>query len=331
MSGLERTLARVPADRFWPLPRAARADGTPRRAGIEIEFAGLTEGGAATVVQDLWGGDVAARDEHEVRLEGTRMGEVTVKLDTALTAQGGHALADALLDLSRVVVPVEVVTGPLPPDALPEVDRLLRALESVGAQSSRDGVFYGFGVHLNPEIAAPEPGHVVGTARAFALMEDWLRAADPPDFSRRVLPFVAPWPRAFTDRIAAEGGGWSLAALCSAYLSLVASRNHGLDLLPMLEHLFPETVRGALPAGQAKGGRPTWHFRLPETRVTVPGWSLAYEWNRWVLVERVGDRPALVEHLAREWAVHRRRLTATRSDWAQTVNRLLQEAEIWDG
>jgi hypothetical protein len=109
--------------------------------------------------------------------------------------------------------------------------------------------------------------------RAFALIEDWLRASDPIDPARRLLPFVDAWPRRLVDLLGAEGGGWSLGDLSDAYVMLSPTRNRALDLLPLLEHLDPERVRRALPEGQAKGGRPTWHYRLPEARVDEPDWT----------------------------------------------------------
>ncbi len=39
--------------------------------------------------------------------------------------------------------------------------------------------------------------------------------------------------------------------------------------------------------------RPTFHYRLPNSYVGEPGWSLIPDWNRWVQVERLaldGDR-----------------------------------------
>ncbi len=319
-------IARTDRVTFWPLPTPMRSDGAPRRTGVEIEFAGLSEGAAAEVVRGLWGGTVEGADPSVVR--GGRHGPVRVIRDSALARSGAEGmLLSALGDL----VPIEIVTAPLPPEALVQVDRLVAGLRAGGARGTRDAVRFGFGVHFNVELTAATPEALLPVVRAFALLEDWLRASDPPDPARRLLPFVDPWPRALIDGLAADGAGWDIDTLTAQYLALTPSRNRGLDLLPVLEHLRPHTVRAALAPGQAKGGRPTFHYRLPEARVDEDDWSLAYEWNRWVIVERVAARAGLLAALAEEWQAHRAALLSIRPDWARTVEDHLMAARIWEG
>lgn len=322
---------RISRDAFWRLPAPLRRDGAERRTGVEIEFAGLTEREAARVVKALWGGKVKPRSSHVIDVEHSEIGTVRIELDTAWKDKAESQFAEALLELSREVVPVEVVTEPLPTEALPKIERLIEALARAGALGTEDGLFLAFGLHLNTEVASEDAAFIVPVVRAFAFLEDWLRASDPPDLSRRVLPFIDPWPRSFVDRCAEDGAGWGLEDLCGSYLELIASRNHGLDLMPLLEHLFPERVVSVLPEGQAKGGRPTWHYRLPESGLGVEGWSVAYEWNRWVLVERVATDLPLLEALAKAWSQHRSSIPPLRSDWASDVAGLLQDADLWDG
>lgn len=327
MPAARSVIEHVPRDAFWPLPRPRRADGQPRRTGIEIEFAGLDEAAAAALVQRLWGGDVQANGAQTRKLAGGRFGTVTVERDTALSDRGAEGLVlDALGDL----VPVEIVTAPLAPEDLPQADRLVAALRAAGARGTRASPAFGFGLHLNPEVAEEDAAFIVPVVRAFGLLEDWLRASAPPDLTRRLMPFVDPWPRALVDRLAGAADSWGLSDLTVAYLDHAPSRNHGLDLLPLLEWLDPDGVRSALPEGQAKGGRPTFHYRLPEARVDEADWTIAREWNRWVIVERVAARPALLAALAEGWQAHRAALTSLRGDWAREVEQLLAGARIWE-
>mgnify|MGYP006299838363 FL=1 len=318
------------AETVWQRPpRPARADGTERRVGVEIEFAGVTEAEAVAIVRELWGGAETGGARYRHKVAGTKIGDVKVELDTAL-AEGAKGPVDTtLLDLSRALVPVEIVTPPIALADLPEIDRLVARLGAAGAAGSRDGALYAFGLHLNPEVAVETADHIVAVTRAYGLLEDWLRASDPPDPSRRVLPFVDPWPRAFVDRLAGEAADWALGDLREAYLRDVGSRNHGLDLLPLIEHLFPGSVDAALGQGTAKGGRPAWHFRLPESGIGRAGWSVAHEWNRWVLVEDVAEAPGLLRALAEGWQEHRSSLTTVRPDWARQADRIMREADIW--
>lgn len=319
---------RIPTDRLWPLPQLNSARGTPRRTGVEIEFANLTEQETAGVVQSLWGGRIVALNEHDITIEGSTLGDVKIELDTFLRDKAGSVVADKLLDWSRAVVPVEIVTAPLTPDGVAKCDTLIDALVRAGAKGSQDGVLYGFGVHLNPEVAAETKAAILPTVRAFALTEDWLRAIDPVDPSRRLLPFVDPWPRGLVDVLADHPADWTMADLTRTYLDLSPTRNRGLDLLPLLTHLHPDLVAAALPDAP-KSGRPTFHYRLPEARLGDASWSIAYEWNRWVLVERIAADADMLDDLARAWRTHRAAIATTRNGWASIVAGRLDSAGIW--
>lgn len=305
----------LPRDRFLPLPD----HGTPsanRRTGIEVEFAGLSPEQAADVVQAQWGGQTRRDGPRDLVVTDGRFGPVKVELDISLKTDW---VEDMAVDILGDLVPVEIVTAPIAQDDLPAVEALLGKLAQAGAKGSRAQLAYGFGVHLNPE--RPDDGATIAIARAYALLEDWLRMSDPLDPARRVLPFVDPWPRKLVDALA-NAQNWSLADLGRAYAQLAPSRGYGLDLLPLLQDAVPDTLSD-VPADQLKGGRPTFHYRLPESRLDEGDWSLAYEWNRWWVVERVAAQPDLLDRIAADWTAYRNALTTTRGDWlAQVTPRL---------
>jgi hypothetical protein len=135
-------------------------------------------------------------------------------------------------------------------------------------------------------------------ARAYALMEPWLRARDPLDMSRRVLPFTQPFPRPFADAVAGLAPDAPPAALFELIDAHIVTRNHGLDLLPAYAHVAPERFARHVAAAGPVSARPAYHFRMPESRIDEPGWSLAYDWRRWILVERVAADAELAARLA---------------------------------
>lgn len=318
MSGL----LQIDRARFAALPVALNADGRPRRTGVELEFAGLTEREAVEIAQACLGGRAEPVTSHEWRLEQSRVGRLKVYLDTALRDLGGSRLADLGLDLSRAVVPVEIVTEPLAPGDLPRLDDLRDALRRAGAEGSREGVFFGFGLHLNPEIEGPDVARLLPVLTAYALMEDWLRHADPMDTARRILPFSDPYPRRFVDELAAARG-WTLGDLFDAYLHWSPTRNRGLDMLPVLAHLDEARVAGALGGLGAVSARPAWHYRLPDSRVDEADWSIAYEWNRWVAVERLAHAQDRLARLAADWRDHRAAILSTAANWRAHVDDFL--------
>ncbi|TCM75262.1 amidoligase family protein [Rhodovulum steppense] len=319
----------IPRDRFLPLCPENTAEGAPRRTGIEIEFGGLTEARAARLVADAIGGRVIEKTAHDLVVEDSEWGAVEICLDTQWRDKAGGKLADLGLDLSRAVVPVEIVTPPLEPGQLPALDRLRGALRAAGAQGSRNGLLLGFGVHLNPAVADETTEAILPVARAFALIEDWLRKADPIDPARRLLPFVDPWPRRLVDRLAGEAVDWSMADFIDAYLAETPTRNRGLDLLPLFRHLDEGRVSGALGDGGLVSARPTFHYRLPDCRIDEAGWRIAYEWNRWVMVERLAADGAALDRLAGEWLDYRAALTTTRGDWFAHLEERLGDLELW--
>jgi hypothetical protein len=203
--------------------------------------------------------------------------------------------------------------------ALGLLERLLSMLAEAGATGTGDGALLGFGVHLNTEVPGEAREDIEPVLLAYALMEDWLREADPIDASRRLLPFVEPYPRPFVDALVEGLGGDGLEGLIEGYLAHNATRNRGLDLLPLLRHLDEARVVAALGEAGAVKPRPTWHYRLPDCRLGDPAWSLAYEWNRWVLVERLAANGELLDRLRALWREHRGALTTVRSDWREVV------------
>jgi len=305
---------------FRPLPLG---DGA-RKAGIEIEFGGLEEEKAAALIAETVGGRVVKKGDHEFRIENTDIGMVKVVLDTAFRARHPSPMKAALLDLSRVVVPVEIVTEPLDLGRLPIVDRLRATLRAAGATGSRSGLFLGFGVHLNIDVPGEDADDIIPTVTAFAFAEDWLRRETPIDTTRRFLPFVDPYPRRFVDRLAQEGPGWSTADLTRVYLEETPSRNRGLDLLPLLRHIDEPTVVEALgDMASPVHARPAWHYRVPDSRIDETAWSLAYEWNRWRVVECIAANRPLLERLRADWMMHRDSPTSTTGDWRRHLEDVL--------
>ncbi|CUX80263.1 MAG: putative amidoligase enzyme [Roseibaca calidilacus] len=280
----------LPRDRFLPLPDHA-GPSRDRRTGVEVEFAGLTPEQAAQIVQAEWGGTITREGPRDLLVADGRFGPVKVELDITLKTRW---IEDLAVEILGDLVPVEIVTAPMAQRDLPQVAALLTTLARAGAKGSGAHVGYGFGVHLNTE--RPDDPATIAIVRAFALLEDWLRQSDPLDPARRVLPFVDPWPRALVDALAGADD-WSLADLGRVYAKHAPSRGYGLDLLPLLQDAVPDTLAN-VPADQLKGGRPTFHYRLPETRLDEVDWSLAYEWNRWWVVEQVAKDSGFIHSLA---------------------------------
>ncbi len=65
---------------------------------------------------------------------------------------------------------------------------------------------------------------------------------------------------------------------------------------PLIGHLAPRLAR-RFHDGPIKNARPTFHYRLPDSLVSLPGWSPSQELDRWQAIERAADDPESFERL----------------------------------
>lgn len=304
-------LTDLPRTRFLPLP-----DGEMRACGFEIEFGGLNADEAAAAVQSLVGGTVHTRGV-KVTLRDTELGKIEIYPDSAFASK---LETYGLMPLVTGVVPIELVTEPLHEDQLGRFAELCDVLSHAGATGTREGVFLGYGLHLNIALTSEDAADMARIATAFALMDDSWRAAGAVDVSRRLTPFVSAFPRKFIDWLV-ENPEPSLEALRDAVLTYSATRNRALDLLPALAAL---SDCDELVPGEKLKPRPAFHTRIPDARLGDERWSVAVEWNRWVIVERVANHPKLMAALRTAWRQHRAAWFKLRTHWPQTFERLVK-------
>ncbi|MEL6913584.1 MAG: amidoligase family protein [Pseudomonadota bacterium] len=303
-------LSDLPRDRFLPLP-----EGADRACGFEIEFGGINVDDAACVARDLLGGTIDMRGV-TATLKDTDLGSIEIYPDSAFASK---LESYGLMPLVTGVVPVELVTEPLTEDQLTQFDALCTALAAAGATGTREGVFLGYGLHLNIALTSRKADDMARIATAFALMDDSWRAAGAVDLSRRLTPFVSPFPRKLVDWLVATPEP-ELVELRKAVLRHSATRNRALDLLPAIAAL---SDCEELVPGEKLKPRPAFHTRLPDARLGDDRWSVALEWNRWVMVEHVANHTRLMPALRKAWQRHRADWFKFRAQWPRTFERLV--------
>ncbi len=306
--------------RVQSLPVPETVDGSPRRVGVEIELGNLAAAEVARKICTICGGSVSEDGPHDYAVRGTVFGDLEVYLDTRFRKDAETWLHKAGLDLAQLVVPVEVVTPPIPPEMLPRLDETIAMLADQGATGTSGGILLGFGVHLNIEIAEDTAEHLGGVLTSFALLEAALREVMQIDASRRLLPFTSPYPQTLVDRLVAERG-CSLDALTEIYLEENPTRNTALDMLPIFAYLNSDLVADRID-DTAVSARPTFHYRLPDCRLDEVGWSVTAEWNRWTVIERAADEAVLAD-LCGAWLEYRAAGRAVRADWVETCHTVL--------
>lgn len=319
---------------FEPLPDPLNPDGELRRVGIELEMAGISLEAIASAIVELFGGELRADSPFEQHVTGTRLGDFGLELDSDLLKRREyldylekmgvevdrdaepHALETALSQMAGLVVPHEVVAPPVPHDALPELDRLRQRLQQAGAKGTHDSLFYAFGLQINLELAHLDATSILHHLQAFLVLYDWLLEHSQSDLSRRLTPFVDPFPETYARLILQPDYAPDLEGLIADYLIHNPTRNRPLDLLPLFDHLAPEQIEAAPVEHHLIHARPTFHYRLPDCRIDEPQWDLNLPWAGWVAVERLTARPERLQRLAAEYLGPEREGLATRlKDW----------------
>ena len=111
-----------------------------------------------------------------------------------------------------------------------------------------------------------EPDSLRRHLQAYLVLSPWLRASIDVDATRRLLPFVRPFPEAYVRKVLAADYRPDLHGLVADYLAANPTRFRELDLLPLFAYLVPEQYY-ATPADPLVKPRPAFHYRLPDSRV----------------------------------------------------------------
>lgn len=298
---------------MFAVPPTTHFEGHERRVGVEIEYQGPRPRPAAERVRDAVGGEVTEKSPFEFEVAGGRLGTFTVEVDARFLKNRQYLrlletmgvdvrdtglqqpLEDWLGKVSAAIVPQELVTPPLTLSDLPIVDELREALRIMGARGTRDSMVYAFGVHFNPEIWSREVRVVRDVLQSFLLLYDGLVASM--DLARRIGPFVSDFPEAYRKLVLDPTYDPDLERFVRDYVQHNPTRNRSLDLLPLLTELHPDGPWERLEEPELVQARPAFHYRLPDSRIDDPGWSIAEVWAPWVRIETWAARRAELETL----------------------------------
>jgi hypothetical protein len=296
-------------------PRPHNAKGETRRVGLELELANLSLEQALDIVRAQLGGRVEVESRTRGEVRDTALGTFKVEFDSPIltertylqplerlgldgTSATAQLVEDGVLQLAAELVPLEIVTPPIPWDRLHELDGLWEALRHAGAEDTYSSILYAFGLHLNPEVPDTETATLTRYMRAFLLLADWIMEASQIDLARRLAPFIRPFPEAYRRELLAPDYEPDATQFLEHYLEHNPTRNRPLDLLPLFVHLHGTDFLTRVENAPLVKPRPTFHYRLPNCELTTPGWTPAADWNRWVTLERLAEDKALLEELS---------------------------------
>ncbi|WP_228611928.1 amidoligase family protein [Alkalimonas sp.] len=283
-----------------PLPFANSHQGNPRRIGVEIELSGLTLTQLAELLASELQLSTEQKGRYDLRLTGDPAGDWVVELDFHLLKELGKTERDPgslsqsaeqlLASVASQLVPLELVSPPLPFERLSDIERIISQLQQQGATGSSDEFRNAFGLQLNPEIPSSDPEVLLRFLQAFVCLHDWLLQQEQIDITRRLTSYINPYPKAYQKLILAADYQPDLARLIDDYLSHNPTRNRALDCLPLFMELDDNRVKAEVKDELVKA-RPTFHYRLPSSEIQQPGWGLHRAWNGWVQIEKLVANP----------------------------------------
>ena len=324
----------LPAEKFNP-------QGTIRSVGFEIEFAGLGIQQSAEIIASLYGGNIQKNHRHHVEVTDSELGDFRVELDARILRKMAQEdvfdTSDLDLDekpfrkslekivdkLAMSVVPVEVVMPPVPVDKLHKLEELRQALQQNKAEGTGASFVHAFGMHINIEAPDLKAQTLRKYLQAFMLMYPWLLSRLDIDISRRISPFVDPFPEKYVRNILNVDYQPDVNRLIADYLEHNPTRNRPLDMMPIFGMVNKELVEPVME-GEKNDPRPTFHYRLPNSRVDDDKWRFEEEWNYWMAVETLVNNTEMLRKLSRLYLVRDRdTLMSFRKEWAKTVQILL--------
>jgi hypothetical protein len=306
------------SDSFGTSPWSRNYAGEPRRVGVEIEMAGVDAGQIGRAVCAQVGGRFESESAFLGRVNSPEFGEFRIELDYDLLTSRGYlryleklgieidpgnvrdTVEDVMSRVAGIVVPHELVCPPLPFAQLPRLDRVRQALHEAGARGTGASPLYAFGLQFNVEIHDRDVTALLAMLRAFFLSYETLLELSDVDLSRRLSPYVQPYPEDYIVHVLGRDYAPDMTAFIDDFLRFTPTRNRPLDLLPLLAWIDEARVMAAPVEHKLIKPRPAWHYRLPNCLIDDPDWSLAKPWNDWIMVEELAADSQLLRRRASE-------------------------------
>lgn len=324
----------------WLPPQPNTAEGSERRAGIEIELAGLEPEVLTEQVMVAFGGHVERYSGFEFAVVESDLGKFKIEMDASYLKALGAALEDLELAweedsietvatewITRAAeqfVPWELVTPPIPFSQLHRLNSMMKGLREAGALGTRNSIRYGFGLHINPELPSLDIDTVLAYFRAYLCLYDWLADRDQIDITRKLTNYIKHFSKDYILKVVNLEYQPDMDQFIDDYLIANPTRNRSMDLLPLFAWIDEERVRAKITDDRVKG-RPTLHYRLPNCDIDNPQWNLDNPWMNWLQVEKLVSRKDRLEEVCQSYEQYLHGFMATYdNEWLKQTRQWIQ-------
>lgn len=319
-------------------PVVNNSEGKVRKAGFELEFSGIELQQAAEIIVSLYGGEIKEIHRYHIEVKNTDLGTFRVELDAQilqkmarqnigmeLDAQSIRKSIEDVVDrLAKTVVPIEIVMPPVSITELDRLEELRKKLQENKAEGTDSSFVHAFGMHINTEVPELSPDVVLRYLRSFLVVYPWLSDTLKIDIARRLSPFVDPFPDKYTRIVLEPSYQPSFHEIIEDYIEYNATRNRPLDLMPVFG-MIDNALISSVMEGEKNAPRPTFHYRLPNSRINDPGWRFETEWNNWLVVEKLADNKEMLDKLSRLYLLRRKqKVMSFQREWTATLRILLE-------
>ncbi|MDZ7714651.1 MAG: amidoligase family protein [Balneolaceae bacterium] len=320
-------------------------NGDPRKVGFELEFSGLELDKTADLIKELYGGEIIEKHRYEYEVNNTDLGNFRVELDARILRKMADedtlkkfglnfekesilkSVEDFLDKAAKTVVPLEVVMPPISVETIPKLESLRRKLQQHKAEGTKASLMHILGMHINVETPDLEISTLLRYLRSILLVYPWLLQKLNIDITRKLSPFVDPYPGKYVLKVLDVDYSPSKGQFINDYLAYNATRNRPVDFLPILAMLDEEKVNRELE-DEKNTPRPTFHYRLPNSNIDNPEWSFTEEWNYWMAVEKLAEDKDLIMKLSKLYRLRAAgSFVSFKKEWAETINIFLEPDE----
>lgn len=288
--------------------------GELRKVGFEIEFGELNLDAVANCIIETYGGTKHRISNFLQEVTDTAIGKFTLKMDSRILTEKQYEgtmekfgidgktkdMEDLVESVASWVVPYEIDTPPVPITEVAIIDKLRHALFQKNAKGTKYSILYAYATHVNAEIPAQNAETILRYLKAFLLLYPWIFETSDISLSRKIASYISPFKDNYIKLVLQPGYNPDLETLIDDYHKYNPDRNRPLDLYPVFAWLDKEKIGAMEGIGNVKP-RPTLHYRLPNSLVDEKDWSIANEWNSWVVIEKLATNPQKIKLLCKEY------------------------------
>ncbi|WP_321314737.1 amidoligase family protein [Halarcobacter sp.] len=313
-------------------------DNKNRHVGVEIEYSNLDLKKSAQLAQEIFKGEIVEKTKYEISLKDTDYGDFKFELDAQLLQKMqddnlfeklGNIIGKISNDLDNFVdktsknfVPFEIAMPPIPISDFGKVDKLVQKLRLNGALGTTYSFQYAFGVHLNIEPPSQDIDDVLRLFKSFLILQKWIEVQSEVDIARKISPFINNFSKEYISLVIDIEYWPTKEQFIKDYIDYNPTRNRVLDMLPIIAFWDEDIINKYLPKEKINK-RPTFHYRLPNSKVDQFRWFISQELQLWVIVELLASNDEVFNQMSKSFLKQLDNAIFNKNEWIEKCHQCI--------